>query len=284
MPTLTATADIADSGVPTDIQTGYVKRIDLNADCGEGYGRWTLGDDNALVPLISSANLACGFHAGDPDLLRSGVALCRQHGVAIGAQPSLPDRQGFGRREMRVDADEVYALVLYQMGAVAAFCRAAGVALHHVKPHGALYNMAAREPALAAAIAAAVRDFDPCLVLYGLAGSALTAAGQAAGLAVAHEAFVDRRYRGDGSLVPRGEAGAVIRQLDAAIAQALAIVELGQVGAIDGSELRVQADTLCIHGDHPGAVDFASRLRAELLARGVEIRSTDPAGERSKPS
>lgn len=249
-----------------------MKRIDLNADCGEGYGRWSLGDDAALLPLVSSANLACGFHAGDPDLLRASVELCRRHDVAIGAQPSLPDRQGFGRREMQLSADEVYALVLYQIGAVAAFCRAAGVPLHHVKPHGALYNMVARDPALAQATAAAVHDFDPELILYGLAGSALTAAGQAAGLPVAHEAFVDRRYRGDGSLVSRGEPGAVIRQLDAAIAQAMAIVDHGRICAIDGSELRLRADTLCIHGDHPAAVEFAARLRAELLARGVEIR------------
>lgn len=248
-----------------------MKRIDLNADCGEGYGRWSLGDDAALLPLVSSANLACGFHAGDPDLLRASVDLCRKHEVAVGAQPSLPDRQGFGRREMQVSANEVYALVLYQIGAVAAFCRAAGVPLHHVKPHGALYNMVARDPPLAQAAAAAVHDFDRRLILYGLAGSALTAAGQAAGLAVAHEAFVDRRYRGDGSLVSRGEPGAVIRQLDAAIAQALAIVDQGRVRAIDGSELRLRADTLCIHGDHPTAVEFAARLRAELLSRGIEI-------------
>src|SRR5690606_10196426 len=181
-------------------------RIDLNADCGEGFGRWPLGDDATLVPLVSSANLACGFHAGDPDILRASVALCGQHGVAVGAQPSLPDRQGFGRREMAVTADEVYALVLYQIGAVAAFCRAADVAMHHVKPHGALYNMAARDVALADAIAAAVRDFDPALMVYALAGSALANAGNAAGLAVAHEAFVDRRYRPDGSLVPRSDA------------------------------------------------------------------------------
>jgi UPF0271 protein len=245
--------------------------IDLNADCGEGYGRWTLGDDAALLPLVSSANLACGFHAGDPETLRDGVALCRQHRVAIGAQPSLPDRQGFGRREMKVSPDEVHAMVLYQVGAVAAFCRAAEAPLHHVKPHGALYNMAARDAALADAVANAVRDFDRKLLLYALAGSELAHAGERAGLRVAAEAFVDRRYRGDGTLVPRGEAGAVIRSADAAIAQALSIVERGVVSAIDGSEVAVRADTLCLHGDHPGAAEFAAMLRAAFDERGIAV-------------
>lgn len=251
------------------------QRIDLNADCGESFGRWSLGDDAGLLPLVSSANLACGFHAGDPDILRASVALCRTHNLAIGAQPSLPDRQGFGRREMRVTPDEVYAMVLYQIGAVAAFCRAADTPLRHVKPHGALYNMAAREPDLAEAIASAVRDFDPALMLFGLAGSALTRAGEIAGLTVVREAFVDRRYRADGSLVPRGEAGAVIHEPDAAIAQALAIVEHGSVEAIDGTRLTLRADTICLHGDHEGAVDFATRLRTALAQRGIII--TAPA-------
>lgn len=245
--------------------------IDLNADCGEGFGRWTLGDDAALLPWVSSANLACGFHAGDPDTLRTSVALCVQHRVAIGAQPSLPDRQGFGRREMKVSADEVHAMVLYQVGAVAAFCRAADVPLHHVKPHGALYNMAARDPQLADAIATAVRDFDRRLLLYALAGSALAQAGGRAGLQVAREAFVDRRYSADGFLVPRADPGAVIRSADAAIAQAVSIVERGVVTAIDGTEVPVRADTLCLHGDHPGAADFASALRKALAARGIAV-------------
>ncbi len=249
------------------------RQIDLNADCGEGFGRWPLGDDARLLPRVSSANLACGFHAGDPDILRASVALCREHAVAIGAQPSLPDRQGFGRRDMTVSPDEVYAMVLYQIGAVAAFCRAASVPMRHVKPHGALYNMAARNAALADAIAQAARDFDPDLTLFGLAGSELTRAGERAGLAIAHEAFVDRRYRADGSLVPRGEPGAVIHDPDAAIAQALSIVEHGQLDTIDGTRLTLRADTLCLHGDHPGAVEFADTLRAALDARGIAVRA-----------
>ena len=246
-------------------------RIDLNADCGESFGRWSLGDDAALLPLVSSANLACGFHAGDPDILRASVSLCRRHAVAIGAQPSLPDRQGFGRRDMRVTPDEVYAMVLYQVGAVAAFCRAATVPLRHVKPHGALYNMAARDPDLADAIACAMRDFDPALMLYGLAGSASTRAGDAAGLHTVQEAFVDRRYRSDGSLVSRTEAGAVIHEPDDAIAQALSIVERGSVDSVDGVRVPLRADTLCLHGDHPGAVAFAERLRAALQTRGIAV-------------
>jgi UPF0271 protein len=245
--------------------------IDLNADCGEGYGRWSLGDDAALIPLVTSANLACGVHAGDPDILLASVRLCAAHGVAVGAQPSLPDRQGFGRREMRLSPAEVYALVVYQIGAVLGCCRAVGVALRHVKPHGALYTMAARDPVLAQAIAGAVRDVDAALVLYGLAGSELTRAGADAGLAVAHEAFVDRRYRPDGSLRPRSLADALIDDAGLAIGQALAIVERGRVIADDGTQVAVRADTLCLHGDGADAPAFARQLRAALAGRGIAV-------------
>jgi UPF0271 protein len=245
--------------------------IDLNADCGEGYGRWSLGDDAALIPLVSSANLACGVHAGDPDILLASVRLCAAHGVAVGAQPSLPDRQGFGRREMQLSPSEAHALVVYQIGAVLGCCRAVGVELRHVKPHGALYTMAARDPVLARAIARAVRDVDPALLLYGLAGSELTRAGVEAGLAVANEAFVDRRYRADGSLRPRSLDGALIDDAEVAIGQALAIVERGQVVADDGSTVAVRADTLCLHGDGVDAPAFARRLRAALADRGIAV-------------
>jgi UPF0271 protein len=246
-------------------------RIDLNADCGEGYGRWSLGDDAALIPQVSSANLACGVHAGDPDILLASVRLCAAHGVAVGAQPSLPDRQGFGRRDMQLSPAEAYALVVYQIGAVLGCCRAVGVELRHVKPHGALYTMAARDPGLALAIAEAVRDVDATLILYGLAGSELTRAGAGAGLAVAHEAFVDRRYEADGALRPRRLAGALIDDVEVAIAQALAIVERGQVTTGDGATVAVRADTLCLHGDQPGAAAFALRLRAALADRGITV-------------
>ncbi len=245
--------------------------IDLNADCGEG-----VGDDVALIPLVSSANLACGFHAGDPDILHASVRLCREHGVAVGAQPSLADREGFGRRELPITTEQVYTLVLYQIGAVAGFCRAAGIALQHVKPHGALYNMAARDPSLAAAIAAAVHDYDPGLILFGLADSALTRAGIDAGLVVANEAFIDRRYRADGSLAPRGTPGALIDELDVAVEQALRIVRRQPIQTVDGDPLTLSADTLCLHGDGPHAIDLARRVRSALNESGIAIRPPSP--------
>ncbi len=248
-----------------------MRRIDLNCDLGESYGAWTMGQDEQVLADVSSANIACGFHAGDPDTMRRTVHLAAARGVAIGAHPSLPDLQGFGRREMAVSPDEAHALVLYQIGALSAFATRSGTRLRHVKPHGALYNMAARDPALAAAIASAVAAFDPKLILVGLAGSALLDAGRAAGLAVAAEAFCDRRYRADGSLTPRREAGAVIHDLDAAVAQGLSIALRGEAFTADGSRVAIAADTLCIHGDKPDAAAFAHRLRAELERAGVAV-------------
>ncbi|MCW5577376.1 MAG: LamB/YcsF family protein [Dokdonella sp.] len=246
-------------------------RIDLNSDIGESFGAWRMGDDAGVLAQVSSANIACGFHAGDADTMQRTVALAARHGVAIGAHVALPDLQGFGRREMQIGAAEAHALTLYQIGALAAFARAAGQVLHHVKPHGALYNMAARDADLAAAIAGAVHAFDPALVLVGLAGSALPRAGAALGLKVAHEAFADRRYRADGTLLPRRAAGAVIDDVDAAVAQGLAIATHGRVMADDGSLLQLRADTLCVHGDRPDAACFAARLRESLGAAGVSI-------------
>ena len=245
--------------------------IDLNCDLGESFGAWRMGDDTALLALISSASIACGFHAGDPQIMRDTVAQAVAHGVAIGAHVSLPDLQGFGRREMSVTAAEVHALTLYQIGALHAFALAAGSRLAHVKPHGALYNMAARDRLLADAIARAVHDFDPQLRLFGLAGSALIEAGRALGLPVAAEAFADRRYRADGSLQPRREAGAVIEDVATATAQALDIVRTGAVHVVDGGCVTVQADTLCLHGDGAHAVHFASSLREALERAGLRI-------------
>jgi 5-oxoprolinase (ATP-hydrolysing) subunit A len=257
------------------------KYIDLNCDLGESFGAWKMGDDAALLGLISSANIACGFHAGDPDIMRHTVALAVERGVAIGAHVSLPDLQGFGRREMTVSPDEAYAMTLYQIGALHAFVQAAGARLRHVKPHGALYNMAARDAKLATAIAQAVRDFDPALRLVGLAGSALLDAGRAAALPVASEAFADRRYRADGSLQPRREADAVIADTDQAIAQALAIAREGCVQAVDGSAVTLQADTLCVHGDGAHALAFARGLRAALEAAGIAVAAPAAAGARA---
>jgi UPF0271 protein len=248
--------------------------IDLNCDMGESFGAWTMGQDDAVLLHVSSANIACGFHAGDPATMRRTVAAAVARGVAIGAHPSLPDLAGFGRREMRVTPDETYAMTLYQIGALAAIARAAGSRLHHVKPHGALYNMAAKDRALAGAIASAVRDFDDALILVGLANSELPRAGEAAGLGVAHEAFADRRYEADGSLMSRGKAGAVIDDVDAAVAQAVSIATRGEVEGPNGA-LRVRADTICVHGDRPDAAIFAQRLRDALELANVRVAKLD---------
>lgn len=249
--------------------------IDLNADLGESYGPWLMGADAALLDLVSSANIACGLHAGDWDVMARTVALASAKGVALGAHPGLPDRQGFGRRELALCPDEAHNLVLYQLGALAGFARAAGAALAHVKPHGALYHMAARDRRLADAIAAAVRGFDPGLALVGPPGSALLDAGRDAGLAVWGEAFADRRYRADGTLLPRREPKALIRDVDEAVAQALSLVETGTVVAADGTRVAVAAQTLCLHGDSPEALVLARRLRAELAARGIAVRAPE---------
>ena len=254
-----------------------MKRIDLNCDLGESFGAWRMGDDAALLALVSSANIACGFHAGDPSIMRDTVAQALAHGVALGAHVSLPDLQGFGRREMCVTPAEAHALTLYQIGALHAFARAAGTRLAHVKPHGALYNMAARDRLLADAIAHAVRAFDPRLRLFGLAGSALLDAGRALGLPLAAEAFADRRYRADGSLQPRREAGAVIEDVAEATAQALGMVNDGEVPTVDGGRVQLQADTLCLHGDGAHAVLFAGTLRRALESAGVRIAAPDAA-------
>jgi UPF0271 protein len=247
------------------------RSIELNCDIGESFGAWTMGDDASLLAEVSSANIACGFHAGDPDTMQRTVALAAAAGVAVGAHVSLPDLVGFGRREMRVTPDQAYAMTLYQIGALSGFVRAAGQRLVHVKPHGALYNMAARDGLLADAVAHAVRDFDVRLVLVGLAGSELIRAGRESGLHVAHEAFVERRYEDDASLTPRGAPGAVVETIDAAIEQALSIVLHGEVTTREGRRIALEADTLCVHGDRPDAAALARDLRTRLESAGVRI-------------
>lgn len=248
-----------------------MNQIDLNADLGESFGAWHMGDDAGVMPWITSANIACGFHAGDPTIMQCTVALAIKHGVAIGAHPALPDLQGFGRRALHITPAEAYALTLYQIGALHAFVRAAGSRLHHVKPHGALYNMAAHDRALADALARAVRDFDPTLILVGLANSALIAAGRTAGIAVTREGFCDRRYRPDGSLAPRSEPGAVIENPEDAITQAVSIATQYRAVAADDSVISVEADSLCVHGDRANASVFAKRLRQALEAAGTKV-------------
>jgi UPF0271 protein len=250
---------------------GMNLRIDLNADMGESYGPWIMGQDRELLEHVTSANVACGAHAGDPTSMVQLAELTRARGVALGAHPGLPDMQGFGRRELAVSPDETYALVLCQVGALAACARARGNRLVHVKPHGALYNMAARDPDLAGAIARAVRDFDPDLVLVGLSGSQLLRAGAAAGLRVASEVFADRGYEADGSLTPRGLPGSLIEDPERAVARVLRMVQEGRVHCRQGHDIGLRADTVCLHGDQPGAVTFARRLRAELATAGITV-------------
>ncbi len=249
------------------------RTIDLNCDMGESFGAWAMGQDEALLDLVTSANIACGFHAGDPATMLRTVQLAATKGVAVGAHPSLPDLQGFGRRTMGISPEEARGLTLYQVGALAAFAKAAGTRLRHVKPHGALYNMAARDRALADAIAGAVRDLDPSLILVGLSGSELIKAGQDLGLRCASEVFADRGYEMDGSLSPRGQPGAMITDEDQAVARVLRMVLEGRAGSRTGVDLVIQAETVCIHGDQPKALAFAKRLRRALEEVGVEVRA-----------
>lgn len=246
-------------------------RVDINCDMGESFGAYEIGADDEVLPHVTSANIACGFHGGDPTVMRKTVAAAAKHGVAVGAHPSLPDLVGFGRRAMQVTPDEVYDLLIYQIGALLGFARAAGVALRHVKPHGALYNMAAAQPALADAIARAVHDVDPHLVLFGLAGSHLLKAAERAGIPSASEAFADRNYLHDGALVPRSRPDALVHDVDEAVRRAVRMVKEGVVPDVEGEEIPIRADTICIHGDGPNAGALARELRAGLEAAGITV-------------
>jgi UPF0271 protein len=252
-------------------------RIDLNSDVGESFGTWRLGDDEALMRVISSANIACGFHAGDPGVMRRTVELARAHGVAVGAHPGFQDLAGFGRRDMRCSPQEVEDLVVYQVGALAGVAAAQGLRLQHVKVHGALYNMACVDDALAAAIARATAAIDPSLVLFGLPGSHLVREGLRAGLPVAAEIFADRAYMADGTLVPRSRPGSVIHNPDEVVARAVRMARERSVTAIDGSVIPLEADTLCVHGDTPGAAALATAIRRALEADGVRVEALRPS-------
>jgi UPF0271 protein len=240
--------------------------LDFNCDLGEG-----CGSDADIVPLISSASIACGAHAGDEATMRATIRLCRDHGVAIGAHPSFEDREHFGRRELKLDRDGIARLVQSQLARLAAIAAEENARIAHVKPHGALYNLAARDRGVADAIATAIVAFDASLMLYGLSGSQLTTAGEAAGLRVAHEVFAERAYDADGTLAPRGTPGAVIDDLDMALAQVRSLLRDGVVVARDGSRVALRADTLCLHGDRADAADFARALRQALDADGVIV-------------
>lgn len=245
---------------------------DINCDMGESFGVYTIGNDEAIMPFISSVNIACGFHAGDPATMKLTVKAALKHHLKIGAHPGFPDLQGFGRREMKFSAEEVYDITLYQIGALAAFTKAQGGILNHVKPHGALYNMVAINHSLANAIAQAVYDADPLLTLYGLSGSELIRSGERAGLKVINEVFADRTYQSDGTLTPRNQSDALITDHKLAVQQVVKMVRQGIVTSADGVDIPIKADTICIHGDGQHAKEFASAIYDRFGQEGINIR------------
>lgn len=246
-------------------------RVDLNSDLGESFGRYTLGMDADIIPLITSANVACGYHASDPVVMRRTVALAKKASVRVGAHPGLPDLMGFGRRELNVTPEEAGSYVLYQLGALDAFCKAEGIRLQHVKPHGALYNMAAKDYELALGICRAIKAFDPGLIVLALSGGELARAAADLGLAVASEVFADRAYEEDGTLVSRGRPGAMITDEDTAIRRVVRMVKEGKVEAVTGRDIAIRADSVCVHGDGPKALAFVRKISAGLRREGIEL-------------
>ncbi|WP_229674293.1 LamB/YcsF family protein [Nakamurella endophytica] len=247
------------------------RSIDLNSDLAESFGRWTLGDDDAMLALVSSANVACGFHAGDPLTILAALRTARDRGVAVGAHVAYRDLAGFGRRDLDASPDELYGDVVYQLGALAGLARAAGTRVHYVKPHGALYNRIARDPVHAGAVVAAVADVDRDLPVLGLPGSVVLDVAAEAGLTTWREAFADRAYRPDGTLASRRDPGAVVHDPDEVAARALRMATEGTVVAVDGTVLDLRPDSLCLHSDTPGAVQLATAVRAALDRAGVRV-------------
>lgn len=247
--------------------------IDLNCDMGESYGVYQMGNDEAIFPYITSANIACGFHAGDAAVMKRTVKMALGYNVAIGAHPGLPDLQGFGRREMAISPEEAYDMVVYQTGALMAFVQSEGGLLHHVKPHGALYNMAAKNEGLAEAIAEAVYKVNPELVLYGLSGSDLTKAGSKIGLRVANEVFADRTYQDDGNLTSRKLSNALISTDEQAVGQSLRMVREGFVTSVNGLDIAIKADTICLHGDTQHAADFAAKIHTAFKEKNIGLQA-----------
>ena len=246
-------------------------KIDLNCDLGESFGAYRIGMDGEVIPYISSANVACGFHASDPLVMQATVAAAKEHGVAVGAHPGYPDLVGFGRRNMNVTDKELKAMVQYQIGALKAFCDAAGVKMQHVKPHGAMYNMAGRNLHMAEAICEGIYEADPSLILLGQPGSQMDIAAKKTGLVFAREVFADRAYEEDGALVPRGMEGAVITDETLAIERVISIVKEHKVKAITGREIGLEADSVCVHGDNVKALEFVKKIRETLQKEGIGI-------------
>ena len=248
-------------------------QIDLNCDLGEAFGNYSFGGDKDIIPLITSANIACGFHAGDENVMNETIQLAKENNVGIGAHPGLPDLQGFGRRKMDIKPKEIYNLVVYQLGALNGFCKTHGTRINHVKPHGALYNMGAKNKEIAQAIAQAVYDFDKSVVLVGLSNTLLISEAEALGLRTASEVFADRRYEDDGQLVSRQESDATITNTDEALQQVLKMVTENKVVSKNGKEIDLQADTICVHGDGAHALDFVTQIRKKLTKEGIDIQS-----------
>ncbi len=247
--------------------------IDLNCDMGESFGAWRMGNDAELMNYVSSVNIACGFHAGDASVMRKTVEAALEKGVAVGAHPSFPDLQGFGRRRMALSAQEIFDVVLYQVSALKGICEAFGAELHHVKPHGALYNQAAKDSQIARTIAKAVKAIDKNLVFYGLSGSCLISEAENLGLKTASEVFADRTYQADGSLTPRSETNALIEDSKQAVSQVLQMIKEQTVTATSGENVPLNAETICIHGDGENALEFARTIREKLINNGIQIRS-----------
>lgn len=247
--------------------------IDLNCDMGESFGAWKMGHDDDVLPLVTSANIACGFHAGDPAVMRKTAQTALKNGVALGAHPGLPDLVGFGRRNIDITPQDAYDMVVVQVGAMAAVAASQGARLNHVKAHGNLYNMAVKNVELARALAQAVYDVDPGLIFFGLASNPMVDVARDIGLKVAEEVFADRTYQSDGSLTPRSRPEAMIVDSRLSIQQVLRMVREKKVRSVQGEDVGVNADTLCIHGDQPGAVDFAKAIRAALQAEGIEVKA-----------
>lgn len=248
-------------------------RVDLNSDLGESFGNYTIGMDEEILKYVSSANVACGWHAGDPVVMENTVALAKEFGTAVGAHPGFPDLMGFGRRNMVVTPDEARAYIKYQLGALMAFTTACGVKIQHVKPHGAIYNMAAVDYKLARAMAEAVYQVDPGIIFMGLAGSEMIRAAEDVGLRAASEVFADRAYNDDGTLVSRKLPGAVIKDKDLAISRVVRMVKEGKVESINGKDIDIKADSICVHGDNPKALEFVQNIRETLIREGVEIKN-----------
>lgn len=250
-------------------------RVDLNCDLGESFGSYTIGNDDQVIPLITSANVACGYHASDPVVMDQTLSMAKEAGIRIGAHPGFPDLMGFGRRNLSVSPTEAKAYVLYQLGALDAFCRVHGMKMQHVKPHGAFYNMAAKDYELSRAICEGIREFDPQLIVLALSGGELARAARDMGLRTALEVFADRAYEEDGSLVNRRREGAMITDENLAVARVVRMVKEKKVTAVTGKDIPIQADSVCVHGDGAKALVFVEKIRRALTEEGVEICALD---------